>query len=185
MIGIDGFVSELADDLLTCYRAAFQLPGFGADAPADVCLINGEDGRTFLSAGMSEDRCCSGFAWVRVAAIAPRSPQPGVPTHGCGVIMWQVELEMGAARCHPVGDVHAGPTCAELEAVALAVQQDAAAMRRALCCFTASLDDGDGPGSRGYSVAPWAPFGPEGGCTGGMMQVAIPIEACECTEEDA
>lgn len=179
MIGIDGLVSDHLLDLRDCLLAAFQLPGYpAADRPREVCVLTGESGLGFLSIGTAEDRCCSGFAWVRVAAVSPKIPQEGVDVNGCGITSWSVTLEMGAARCHPIGDANAGPTCAQMEAVALQVQQDAAAMRRALCCWAPELPAYPSWGA----VGPWQPFGPEGGCTGGTMQVQYTVDGCECSE---
>ncbi len=171
MIGLDGFVSELAMDLLDCLQQAMDTQ---AEPPAEVCFVPGEDGRLFLSAGLAEDRCCAGFAWVRVARIAPQIPQPGEDIRPCGVTTWAVDLEMGAARCSPVGDQAAGPTCQEMLDTALLTMQDAAAMRRAWCCWAPLVDSGV------TAIGEWAPFGPDGMCVGGTMPVTAYVDHCEC-----
>src|SRR5689334_23977155 len=112
---------DMATALEVCLQNALAA---NPNLPADTCVYNGEDFRAFLSAGLSEDRCCSGFAGVRIAGIRPTVPVEGVLEH-CGVRVWQVDLEMGVARCSPVGDIDSGPTCAQLTEVAEQVQLDA------------------------------------------------------------
>jgi hypothetical protein len=178
LIGLDGIVSDVALDLRDCLEAALGGEPDGV-RPAEVCFVPGSVGEDFLSIGLSEDKCCSGFAWVRVDSIAPQSPQPGEEIGPCGIYTWAVTLEMGVARCAPVGDQYSGPSCTEWTEVALAVQQDAAAMRRAWCCWQPLIASGR------TSVGPWQPFGPQGGCTGGTMQVVAFVDGCECSEEAA
>lgn len=175
LIGLDGVATEWALTLRDCLAAA--LAEEGASSPSETCLVAGEDGRLMLSAGLLEDWCCAGFAWVRVAGIDPQTPQPGDQTGGCGITTWQVTLEMGVARCHPVGDASAGPTCAQMTEVALLAQQDAAAMRRAVCCLAPQVE-ADGTGR--WGVTGWEPFGPEGACTGGTMGVIVIVDQCQC-----
>lgn len=171
MIGIDGLVSELALALRDCLQQALETE---TTPPAEVCLVPGEDGRLLLSAGLAEDRCCDGFAWVRVDTIAPHIPQPGADIRPCGITTWAVTLEMGAARCAPPGDQTAGPTCQQLTDTALLTLQDAAAMRRAWCCWAPDVDSGV------TAIGEWRPFGPDGGCVGGTMPVVAHVDHCEC-----
>ena len=111
---------------------------------------------------------------VRVAAIQPLTPTEGT-RDPCGVRTWLVTLEMGVARCAPVGDINAGPTCAQLTEVAEQVQMDASAMVEAACCLRPQVDSGR------LGMGTWVPFGPEGQCTGGIMPVQVEIDACGCT----
>lgn len=175
LIGLDGFVTDLALDLRDCLETALEGEP-ETIRPAETCFVPGGTGEQFLSIGLAEDRCCSGFAWVRVASIAPQSPQVGEQIGGCGIHTWAVELEMGVARCAPTGDQYAGPSCDEWLEVAQNVQQDAAAMRRAWCCWAPQVETGR------TSVGGWEPFGVEGGCVGGTMRVIGYADACECVE---
>ncbi len=161
---------DMAVTLRQCLETALAAR---VNPPADTCLYTGADFRSFLSAGLTEDRCCSGFAAVRIARIIPFTPAEG-QMDGCGIKTWQVDLEMGVARCAPVGDINAGPTCAQLEAVAEQVQSDMQGMVEAVCCLR--------PFVVSNRVAPrtWEPFGPEGACTGGIMPVQLLLDACGC-----
>lgn len=164
-------VQETAATLRDCLQTALALRD---NPPADTCLIPGEDGRTFLAVGLGQDRCCEGFAWVRVAGIAPAVPPAGQDPGNCGIDTWQVDLEMGVARCAPFGDTQAGPTCAQWTAVFTQNQSDAAAMIEALCCLRPQVESG-----RSWPT-PWVPFGPDAGCVGGIMGVSVKIDDCGC-----
>lgn len=168
-------VIEAADTLLACLDAA--LAGSAAPKPAEVCLLHGDDPLGFLSLGTATDRCCSGFAWVRVANIVPKIPPAGQDPGNCGIDAWQVDFEMGVARCSPFGTVEAPADCASLAATFLTQQQDAEAMRVAACCFR---DDQPDTGPFPYP-SNWQPFGPQGQCTGGIMGVSMLFLACGCT----
>lgn len=176
-MSLDDKVTEMALSLRDCLLTELSLRD---NPPADTCFIAGEDGRLMLSVGTSEDRCCAGFAWVRVATVSPIIPNiqdgPGVTTGNCGVWSWQVDYEMGVARCSPFGTTASGPSCEQLTAVAVQVQSDAEAMRAALCCFRPQIETG-------RSIpTPWIPFGPDGGCTGGLAGVSIQIDNCDCAD---
>jgi hypothetical protein len=164
-------VSEMAAALRDCLVTELALRD---NPPAETCLIPGEDGRTFLSVGLGEDKCCVGFAWVRVAQVIPAIPRDDTRNGGCGIDTWQVDYEMGVARCSPFGSVNAGPTCADWTALFTQVQSDADALRSAVCCLRPQVESG-----QTFPTA-WLPFGPDGGCTGGIMGVSIKIDDCDC-----
>jgi hypothetical protein len=169
-MAFDDKILDLAAALQLCLQNALAAR---PNAPAETCMVYGEGFQQFLSAGLVEDRCCSGFAAVRVAGIEPRVPALGV-YENCGTSVWQINLEMGVARCAPFGTEQAGPTCVQMLEVAEQVQSDMGAMVEALCCLRPLVESG--------SMAPtgWVPFGPEGGCTGGIMGVSVQVDACGC-----
>lgn len=128
-----------------------------------------------------QDECCDGLAWVRPAAFFPSSgvfptqdPAP-VPK---GTSAWAITLELGAVRCMPTPDADSIPTADEWDAVTQAVMDDAAAFRRAICCFIDAV-----PG-RAKRVLPgiWQPLSIQGGCVGGILPVTIQGPACDCAE---
>lgn len=164
-------VQEMSATLRDCLMTELALR---PNPPAETCLVPGEDGRTFLSIGTGEDRCCAGFAWVRVAGVTPAIPSPNTDTGNCGVVSWQLDLEMGVARCAPFGSTGAGPTCDQWAETFTQVQSDAEAMRAALCCLHPQVES-----SRSFPTA-WQPFGPDGGCTGGIMGVSLQLDDCDC-----
>lgn len=166
-------VTDMAIALRDCLLTELALRD---NPPAETCFIPGEDGREFLSIGLAEDKCCNGFAWVRVAGVNPifETYQTDGESGNCGVLRWRVDYEIGVARCAPWGDAQAGPSCAEWTATAVQVQSDAEAMRAALCCLRPQVASGR------VQPAPWLAFGPAGGCTGGIMGVSIQIDDCGC-----
>lgn len=130
---------------------------------------------------LNEDECCEGLAWVRPAGFSPSSAAfPAVDTAPPpkGVSAWVVTLELGAVRCAPVGDEGAIPTAAQWDTTVQAVMDDAAAMRRAICCFIDAV-----PG-RAKVVLPgtWQPVEVQGGCVGGIIPVTLRGPACDCSD---
>lgn len=167
------FVSDLATQLLSCYDLALQ---DGPNPPPDenICFRVGE---VPFSVGTSEDLCCEGFAWVRVLRVYPSRSFPSQDTTAtyCGTQSRTIEFEMGAIRCLPFGDETAGPGCDAWTAVFLQVDEDAASMRRALCCMALQLD----PGAL-MLEGEWTPINGQGGCIGGSMAVSLSTDCGEC-----
>lgn len=172
-MGIGSGATDMAVVLRDCLMTELALRD---NPPAETCFIPGEDGRTFLSIGLAENKCCDGYAWVRVAGVSPilEATQTDGDSGNCGVFRWRVDYEIGVARCAPWGDAQAGPSCTDWTTLAVQVQSDAEAMRCALACLKAQVASG-----RAQPVA-WQAFGPEGGCTGGIMGVSIQIDDCGC-----
>jgi hypothetical protein len=88
-----------------------------------------------------------------------------------------VVLELGAARCAPVADGKSIPSCDQWTAASLAVLDDLAAMRRAVCCFAAARS------WRRLVVGNHQPLPVEGGCIGGTLTLTVQAPACDCIEE--
>lgn len=172
----DPVVTPLAYELLACLEQEVDKvpfpPKYRGRRPGQVVdhLIS-----------TTSDECCEGLAWVRVAGFVPSSS--GFPTQDADPNIgptraWAITLEMGVVRCAPTPAENRIPSTAEWNAVADAVDDDAAAMRRAICCFI------DQEPSRRKSVLPleWVPLNTEGGCVGGTLQVVVRGPACDCSE---
>lgn len=172
----DPLVMPLARELLACLDQELAKV---ASPPAYVQLRAGNVVAHLLST--YEDECCEGLAWVRPSAFYPASAvfpvQDAAPVKG-GTRAWAVTLELGAVRCAPTGDENAIPTGEEWDATVQAVMDDAAAMRRAICCFI------DADARRSGRVLPgvWQPIDVQGGCVGGILPVTIQGPACDCAE---
>lgn len=173
----DPVVMPLAYEMLACLEEEIAKVAF---PPARVGLRPGTVVDFLLST--TEDECCEGLAWVRPALFFPSSSrfplqdeEPPVPY----VASWAITLEMGAARCSPTPPETSIPSVAEWNEVVQRVMDDAAAMRRAICCFIAA-----DPVNRRRSVLPgqWQPLDVEGGCVGGTLQVIVRGPACDCEE---
>lgn len=130
----------------------------------------------------TSDECCQGLAWVRPVLFVPSSGkfpiQDEEPTPR-GTNAWAVTLEMGVVRCAPTPDENSIPSNAAWNAVVQDVMDDAAAMRRAICCYIAA----DEVARKKYTLPlEWQPLDTEGGCVGGTLQVVFRGPACDCSE---
>ncbi len=167
------FVSDLAAQLLSCYDQSLQ---DGPNPPPDdnICF---RVGQVPYSAGLSEDLCCEGLAWVRVLRIYPSTnfPLPSITADACPRVGHAIEFELGAVRCMPFGDEAAGPSCDQWTAVFTQVDEDAASMRRAVCCFADLQSAGNL-----YLEGTWQPIDSQGGCIGGTMSVTVQSDCGEC-----
>lgn len=172
----DPLVMPLAREMLACLD---QEMAKVASPPTYVQLRPGNVVAHLLS--VNEDECCEGLAWVRPGPFFPSSTtfpvQDSTPIRG-GQRAWAVTLELGAVRCAPTGDENAIPTGEEWDATVQAVMDDAAAMRRAICCFI------DARPGRSARVLPgiWQPIEVQGGCVGGLIPVTVQGPVCDCTE---
>lgn len=175
----DPMVMPLAIELLDCLNQEIQKV---ADPPKHVQLRTGEVVVADLSSTCNE--CCEGLAWVRVSGFYPAGvqfpAQDEVLTQK-GVTGWAITLEMGVLRCAPTPEPDECITAEQHMALAQAVQDDAAAMRRAMCCFIESTAV---PSLRAQQVVPglWQPTPTEGGCAGGILPVTVRAPACDCAE---
>lgn len=172
----DPLVMPLAREMLECFeQELLKVEG----PPRYVQLRAGNVVAHLLST--YQDECCEGLAWVRPSSFFPSSTafptQDPAPIKG-GTRAWAITLELGAVRCSPVGDENVIPTGEQWDDTVQAVMDDAAAMRRALCCFI------DAKPGRSAKVLPgvWQPIDVQGGCVGGILPVTIMGPACDCSE---
>jgi hypothetical protein len=163
----------LAEILLACLAAEVdQL----ADPPTHVCLRVGATVDPQLSTYV--DECCDGVAWVRVDTVYPSDSFPAKNTvpSPCGPLGYAVVLEMGVVRCAPTPDAEEVITCEEWTALADAVLADAAAMRRAVCCFVAADTNVD----RLVVEDGWTPLPTQANCAGGTLRLTVEAGPCDC-----
>jgi hypothetical protein len=172
----DPVVMPIARELLECYDLELMKV---EHPPFYVQLRPGNVVAHLLST--TDDECCRGLAWVRPAAFFPSSatfPIQDEAPQKTGTRSWAVTLELGAVRCAPTPDGNSIPSGEEWDAVVQEVMDDAAAMRRAICCF---IDARQGRAGR---VLPgiWQPLDVQGGCVGGILPVTIQGPACDCAD---
>ena len=177
----DPLVMPLARELLECYRDAMA---GNPSPPANVGLRPGTT-VDFLLSSLGDDECCQGLGWVRPDSFYPTMGVQGVPFPAQdevpgkkGVVAWAITLELGAVRCAPTPDADAIPSEEEWDATTQRVMDDAAAMRRAICCFIERKQ------GRAQNVLPgiWQPVQVQGGCVGGILPVVVRGPGCDCTE---
>lgn len=165
---------EFAQILLQCLGEQIAAGPFPIP-DEKVCLRFGE--RVDPTLGTSEDECCTGLAWVRVASVDSLADPDGPGTGNCVNSARRITLEMGTARCIPFGTVGAGPSCAAWTEVALKMDSDQLAMETAICCATEAFNGLPyGPVSVPGS---YLPEGPDGNCVKGVMTMIIDYD-CGC-----
>lgn len=158
--------------LLQCLDESLEVAAF--PAPAHSMLRGGEAVRPSIS--ISDDECCSGLAWVRIVNVDPRFTRDDFPSQ-CVNHLRVATLEMGVARCMPTPDATAMVTADQWNEVVARMESDHSAMEAALCCFQAL--GAEITGSPDLYPGQYVPFGPEGRCIGGTLQLTIE-HACAC-----
>jgi hypothetical protein len=172
--GGDTLLLPYAQSLLSCLCAALSEQ---ANPPEICCLRAGDE--IIQDFGQEFDECCNGQAYVRVVSFAPTgnpeamfpAPSTDNAVTGCGVPAWALNLEMGVFRCI---DTDHQLSCTDWTNVAIQQMADAKAIRVALCCWLAELEP------MSVQIKDWTPKGPEGGCIGGIMNVAVEVVNCDC-----
>lgn len=161
--------------LLSCLDEALDAAATpSAPAPRFVMLRGGEAVRPTLST--TDDECCGGLAWVRIATTQPSAAYDQLPS-GCVNHLRRTTLELGVARCFPTPDPSAMVTAEEWTAVVTQMESDHGAMEAALCCFQGL--GSEITGSPDVYPGVYTPAGPEGRCIVGTLLVDIE-HACAC-----
>lgn len=115
---------------------------------------------------------CGGQAWVRFVNEFPstRFPQPDTTGANCNSPMAYV-LEVGVARCQPVGKANgiSGYTPPSIEALVTATRLQMADKRAIRAAIQCCLDDGD----LTYTLGQYQTLPTGGDCGGGMWTVTI------------
>lgn len=128
-----------------------------------------------LDHGLDCQDGCEGMAWVRLIDVSPTTwtefPAP-VSRPSVGDLSYAVALEIGVARCAPVGttegELYYPPEPAELTAAASQARIDAAIVRNVILeRYPADNDDA------GVSLGSHSPLGPEGDVVGGSTLCAV------------
>lgn len=169
----DPVALPLAQQLLACFTTQVSQT---TDPPARVGLRPGDQVAFLMS--LTTDECCEGLAWVRIDNVYASSefPAPDETPREAGPYGWAVVLEVGVARCAPVGTATEIPSVAEWTALAEAQASDDAAIRRAIACCWADTDTD-------YVIGDRTALPVEGGCAGVTRLVAVAAANLDCCEE--
>lgn len=155
----------LASELIRRERPVCHLPIIWGSSPlpAQRCDCTCEGGG-------------EGEGWVRVTTLAPIAAQARARTGGCGVLGWDVRVELGVWRCAPTPDDNLNPpTDAEYDRFAQAMFKDTMAIQAALTCCSWFQDKGIS-----HAVDPITPSGPLGGCAGVIGATNVRFNGCGC-----
>lgn len=163
----------LAQELLACLQANLGTSPYPI-APEHVMLRAGSEVTPLL--GTNDDECCRGLGWVRIAGISGVRQLGDSDNVACFGQERTLTLEMGVARCAPSSDVQTVPTEDQWTSVALKLDEDQGDMEAAICC--AFRTDPENRAVEEIAVGEYQPFGVDGNCIGGTMQVLIRMSAC-------
>lgn len=172
---VDPVAQPVLDAVLGCLEVEVaRVPS----PPGAVCLRPGD--RVDLLIAQNRDECCEGLAWVRLAQVYPSSefPDQDVDYSKCQK-GWAVVVELGVARCAPVGDERTLPSCDEWVASVNDVTADAAALRRTVM----RLRTLENFRHTMTITGAWEPMTMEGGCVGGAMLLTVHASMCDTLEE--
>ena len=158
-------VSQLAAKLLQCLRDEVQL------SPSPNAVVGFRTGTTGQPlAGLTEDECCDGAAFVRVVRTYPSwgVPAPALTSMSCaqphGVV-----FELSIWRCSPIGDISEPPVQQAWNDLHQELLNDRLTMLSAICCLQAQLDQ------RTIMIGEWAPVNTDGGCVGSTVTLDVDI----------
>lgn len=162
----------LAQELLACLESSL---GSGPNPidPRYVMLRAGAEVTPLL--GTTEDECCRGLGWVRIASVTGVRQLGDLDNVSCFQAERNLVLELGVARCAPSSDVSTVPTEDQWTAVSLQLDADMGAMEAAICC---AFGDLEGSVAEEVAVGEYRPFGVDGNCIGGTMSVNIRMKIC-------
>jgi hypothetical protein len=129
-----------------------------------------------------ETECCAGIGWVRPGNLSETIDFPTPMQESSGnnpADEYAVQVELGIMRCSPMisnitGEQDAIPTEAQWLAAVQAQQDDAAALRRVVCCLR------DIYSSSAVVAGSITPLNNEGGCGGISVVLTIRAPACDC-----
>jgi hypothetical protein len=169
---------QLADALRACLDAQWEAGD--PDRPGEICHRPGQE--VPLNFGTAQDECCTGLAWVRIVSIVPLTVTGGrSPASPCVQAEAQITFELGVARCSPFGTQAAGPTCDQWTQLAFRLDDDAARMRRSVCCLDQEVSaTSDYPHVYQVRAGQWTPMPVEGQCAGGVMEVTVQTSCTDC-----
>lgn len=129
------------------------------------------------------DDCSCGLLAVSWQLLGAGSTFPVISADtsqtNCMTRVITAQVQIASLRCAASPDVNGnGPTCAELEADALQMLSDAAAVREYVdCCVRTMYTEGV---IVDFALGQTLPAGPEGGCDGSTIDVWVGFAAGEC-----
>lgn len=181
MQAIHPYIGPLMTQTLSCLcEATERYP----NPPQICCYRIGNE--VIHDAGIYEDECCQGIAYVSFGEMYPTGeqfPEQDIirqANSSCVPPTWGVIFKMGIIRCVPVGDQNP-ITCDEWTEAALQNIYDAQALARAACCVRDYVITGE-PRFTGMSIVidRQTQGNPLGGCVERYLTFTVQIPNCEC-----
>lgn len=173
----DTMVMPILQQALACLRTEASLT---ENPPAHYHVRPGGSFEPSADA-YGRDECCDGIGWARMVANYEGQdanwlePAGGIEGN-CAPIAWAVVIEIGLMRCVPLAGDRAGSNVTDEQwtAATQAQMDDAAALRRVLCCLR------DLRGVSDVVSGQVTPLENSGGCGGVTLTVTIRADACDC-----
>lgn len=162
----------IAQELLSCLETAL-LAGPNPPPASKIMLRAGAEVTPLLGTGT--DECCTGLGWVRIQSISGVRTLGELDNVSCFQQERTLNLELGVARCAPSADISTVPSEEQWAAVAMQLDADQGAMEAAICC---AFGDLEGSAAEEVAVGEYLPFGVDGNCIGGTMQVSVRMTVC-------
>lgn len=173
----DTMVMPILNQALQCLR---EQAAVAPNTPLHFHLRPGADFEQ--QADQYGDECCDGIGWARMVANYEGNDENWLEPNGtpsnCPPSSWAVVIEIGLMRCIPLARNARGDRVTDDQWTAATQQQmdDAATLRRVLCCLRDAFDQAD------VTAGQIGPLPNSGGCGGVTIQVTIRADACDtCT----
>ena len=151
--------------ILECLRLeALQNP----KPPDLVGFRTGTTGQVL--AGLIEDECCGGAAFVRVVRTYPSWGAPAAS--GTSIACAQpraAEVELSMWRCASMGDIDQPPTQADWDCLHTDLLNDRVTLLAAACCFARSREQ------KSVLIGEWTVVPVEGGCVGSTITMQLDL----------
>lgn len=179
----DQYVSALMNKLLECLCTYSQA---AEGAPAHCCFRVGTE--IAHDAGMLEDLCCEGIAYVSLGETYPSSesfPEADIVRQAnsiCAPATWAQSFQVGIIRCAPVGNGFVPPGCTDWNAAARQNIIDAKTLRQVACCMRDFVVNNE-EGLLGMSliIERQLQGNPQGGCVERTMKLTAQFPNSECS----
>lgn len=171
----DQFVSALMNELLLCLC---QKSGAAENPPLNCCFRVGTE--IAHDAGILQDQCCEGIAYVALGDIYPSSesfPEQDIVRQAnanCAFPTWAVQFKVGIIRCVPTGNEFLPPSCTDWNEAARQNVVDAKTLREVACCIRDFIT-GNNDLFIGMSVVVerQSQGNPQGGCVERSMTITV------------
>lgn len=158
-------LTRMSNRLLACLKdEAAQNP----KPPAVVGFRTGTAGQPL--AGLTEDECCTGAAFVRLIRTFPSwsTPAPATTSVSCAQ-PFAAEFELSMWRCSPIGDISEPPVQDAWDDLHADLINDRLTMMAAICCLWKQLDP------RSLAYGDWVPVDTDGGCVGSRISITVDL----------
>lgn len=178
----DRFVSVLMNQLLACLceQAALQ-----ENPPQHCCFRVGTE--IAHDAGILEDLCCEGLAYVALGDTYPSSdsfPEQDIVRQAsahCAPPTWAQQFKVGIIRCVPTGDQFLPPSCTDWNTASRQNVIDAQTLRRVACCMREFVVNNSGDFfGMSFVIERQSQGNPQGGCVERSMTLTaqFPTDCC-------